>query len=78
MKTTKEKAIELYSKYSTALKLSGGFENEFKLKEYAKQCTLITVDEIIRACDPMNCESDDFNGYCVSWWQKVKQEIEKL
>lgn len=43
----------------------------------AKQCALISVDEIIN-----NYSAEIFDGNFIlcdtDWWQKVKQEIEKL
>ena len=38
---------------------------------YAKECALIAVDEIIEA-------GKDVDEFCDSYWQEVKQEIEKL
>ena len=64
--TPKDKAIELYNtyiKYVTEL-------NEY---EYAKECALIAVDEII---DVLNGE--DFSRNAILFWSSVKQEIEKL
>jgi hypothetical protein len=42
----------------------------------AKQCALITVDEII-ASNPIAFDEDD-NCIAKQWWQEVKIEIEKL
>lgn len=72
--TPKEKANELFKKY---LYYFPEFYND---KEYdydtdkAKQCALITVDEILEVI-----LSDEY--YCSlihKYWQEVKQEIEKL
>ena len=63
--TAKEKAEELFDKYSTyAVMWNGGIEVE---KQNCKQCALIAVDEIM------------YNCYEVMkpFWQEVKQEIEK-
>jgi hypothetical protein len=60
--TPKEKAQELFDKYFT----TGYAINAF----YAKQCTLISVDEIIKI------EKNHMNHNWVNYWQKVKQEIE--
>ena len=38
---------------------------------YAKECALIAVDEIIEA-------GKDVDEFCDSYWQEVKQELEKL
>jgi hypothetical protein len=53
--TPKEKAKELVDK----------FYNEVKYYEEAKQCALITVDEVINYCHAEHIE----------YWQEVKQEI---
>lgn len=45
--------------------------------EYAKQCALIAVNEIINSnphSNPLNTEVYS----TMDWWQEVKQEIEKL
>lgn len=56
--TPKEKAKELVGKMRR--------DNEMPY-QYAKQCALIAVDEIIHEV------YDD-----LEWWKEVKQEIEKL
>jgi hypothetical protein len=61
--TPKEKAEELYNKM---LPKSGVV---FKLQ--AKQCALVAVDEILKA-------GQDVDEFADSYWQEVKQEIEKL
>jgi hypothetical protein len=66
--TPKEKAEELYSKYYNRIEHSlsedvSGFE-----KDIVKHCALIAVDEILEECV---LERDWY-------WEKVKQEIEKL
>ena len=63
----KEKAIELYSKYE---QLGKDFTRGVSMKEFAKQCTLITVDLLIAN---EHLETGD-----ESWWKQVKQELEKL
>ena len=74
--TPKEKANELISKY--AIKLPTKYNNivdEVKIWDYnvilAKQCALITVDEILNGSRLFYIE--DYN-----YWKEVKQEIEKL
>ena len=67
--TPKKKALELFKKYS-----KGKDEHGWSLCEFdscAKQCALIAVDEILNLC---------WNGNKVAmeYWQKVKQEIEKI
>lgn len=71
--TPKEKAEELIQKY---LKMNDGLIEEFIPipKEGAKQCALIAVDEIIEA---LNCNQWQ-NQTMIDWYNKVKEEIEKL
>jgi hypothetical protein len=63
--TPKEKAIELVNKY---LQIYDGRVN------IAKQCSFFAVDEIIKN----DKENYGINGFVFEYWQKVKQEIEKL
>ena len=73
--TPKEKADELVLKY-LKVKTHQMF-NGWWHKMTAKQCALITVNEIINA----NPHSNPFNTNVYStmdYWQEVKQEIEKL
>lgn len=68
--TPKEKAKELFDKhfeFVEALSVQNQIEN-------AKQCALITVDEIIKP---------SFHGYIYinsigNYWEEVKQEIKNL
>ena len=64
--TPKEKAIQLVDKYTQ-------YVTEINEYEYAKNCALIAVDEII---DVLNGE--DFSRNAILFWSSVKQEIEKL
>lgn len=70
--TPKEKAKELIRKYYTF-----GLNNPAKSFSYyeCKQCALIAVDEIMQSIRYTDAKND--LGY-VGYWQKVKQEIEKL
>jgi len=63
--TPKEKAEELVNNYTITIDHDGVYWN---IKEQAKQCALIAVDEI------SNIVSFDDLRY----WEEVKQEIEKL
>lgn len=63
--TAKEKAKELYWKYYQNIS-----DTSFP-EETAKQCALIAVDEILD-------NLEDNTGKDIKYWQKVKQEIEKL
>ena len=73
-----EKAKELVEKYRGVA--HSDFHNqtgydEAQREENQKQCALIAVDEIIQAIRYTAAKSD--LGY-VGYWNKVKQEIEKL
>ena len=81
--TPKEKAKELFTNY---LILFPEFYNDLEYgynEVKAKQCALITVDEILKAIpdslldvwqgETYLCINDD-----IDYWKKVKQEIEKL
>ena len=61
--TPKEKAEELYSKYYQ--QVADGSSPEYN----AKQCALIAADEIIKVAYWSNVKT---------YWEEVKQEIEKL
>ena len=68
--TPQEKANELVDKFRlNALDYDGNGLNGFK----AKQCALIAVDEMIFVVSKYNDTQAE-----VSYWQEVKQEIEKL
>jgi len=80
--TPKEKAEELvdkmmlysYEKIENEKNTKYIVDNKIK-KEYAIQCALIAVDEIIKeknGCSKYECYGQDIN------WNKVKQEIENL
>lgn len=64
--TAKEKAKELIIKFR--------YQEKYTLNiEVAKQCALICVDEIISACEYNLVETHNS-----VWWNKVKEEINKL
>jgi hypothetical protein len=65
--TAKEKAKELFMR---------NFEITVD-ESYAKQCALIAVDEIINSNPHSNPLNTDVHS-TMSYWQEVKQEIEKL
>ena len=67
----KEKAKELFKKYSKGKDEHGWFLCEFE--SCAKQCALIAVDELIK----QERKTDDYYEIG-SYWQEVKQEIELL
>ena len=68
--TPKEKAEELFSKYSY---LSESHVPTLGVK-VAKQCALIAVAEILNLEPPELSYMEPFSN---SWWQEVKLEIEK-
>lgn len=79
--TPKEKAKELVLKYwnlpTTFQYINDGVifvENSHINKKAAKQCALIAVDEILKAIKSTPAD------YGSSWtyWEQVKNEIEKL
>jgi imidazole glycerol phosphate synthase subunit HisF len=67
----KEKAKELYCKYTDALNIR---DLQTTANPFAKQCALIAVDEII------NHHSQEQGLYRIDtyYYQQVKEEIEKL
>ena len=73
----KEKAKELFKRYIEFTKEWDELDGYIVNKYNAKQCALITVDEIINSnphSNPMNT-----NGFStMAYWMEVKQEIEKL
>lgn len=71
MNTPKEKAKELVDKYWIYLRAGLLYDEE--AKEDAKHCALIAVDEILKVASFYN----DTQGE-VTYWQEVKEEIEKL
>jgi hypothetical protein len=66
----KEKALELYNKYE---QLGRDFTRGVSMKEFAKQCALIAVDEMIEAL-----ENNAANSASWKYFEEVKQEIEAL
>ena len=62
--TPQEKAVELYNSY---FDLGRDFTRGVSMREFAKQCALIAVDEILT----IGCIE-------VPYWQEVKKEIELL
>lgn len=72
--TPKEKAHELYNTYE---QLGRDFTRGVSMNEFAIECALIAVDEIIKS----NPHSNPMNTYgfsTMAYWQEVKHEIEKL
>lgn len=68
--TPKEKAIYLTDKYIDKMpKLK--YQTGLLIMSYAKQCALISVDEILSEYWSHDTKRRD-------WWKEVKQEIENL
>ena len=72
--TPKEKALQLYKKYSKGKDEHGWFLCEFD--SCAKQCALIAVDEILDATTGMVDEDNNYSSD--NYWNEVKQEINNL
>ncbi len=71
--TAKEKADELVSKMLQYQPLSTMERTEDMNINFAKQCALIAVYEILS-----NDGFTQFDDYLTEFWQEVKNEIEKL
>lgn len=71
--TPKEKAEQLVEKFRMNVL---DYERCVIHNHKAKQCALIAVDEIREHASPHFIENED--GKFVSFWQEVKQEIDKL
>ena len=70
--TPKREAKELVDKYDNTLTY---LESRAKVKD----CALIVVDKIISELeDIMNLTGNKLSSEMIKYWQKVKQEIEKL
>ena len=83
--TPKEKELELINKYYNLFNMTPkekakdlvdkfNYEGKHYLMLDAKQCALISVDEILNSKHGWNKYTSTF----VKYWQEVKQEIEKL
>jgi len=71
--TPKEKANELFGKFAMYLRANLMYDEE--ANEDAKQCALITVDEILNTIE-YSSQADELSK--VSYWTEVKKEINKL
>jgi hypothetical protein len=67
--TPQEKAKDLYDSYWYCLLQS----NIVKRDYWSQQCALIAVDEILKVASFYNDSQAE-----VTYWQEVKQEIEKI
>jgi predicted patatin/cPLA2 family phospholipase len=68
--TPKEKAKELVYKFDDTMEFSTP-------QRFAKQCALISVDEIAK-CTKYENKKFDNDRFSEDYWKEVKQEIEKL
>jgi hypothetical protein len=83
--TPKEKAIELYNKFYNTSTHPHHVESR---QNFAKICALIAVDEIINSRnddggfdDTLSSVSNEYytlHPMYFTYWQEVKQELEKL
>ena len=71
--TPEEKAEQLYDKFLRYVPAEEEFEHE-----YAKQCALIAVDELIRVTPWGGDIDNEIEDGSKEFYMKVKQEIEKL
>jgi hypothetical protein len=73
--TAKEKANELVAKFAMYLRAGLMFDSD--ADEDAKQCALIAVEEIIKSSPTIIGQMTGIKSN-KKYWQKVKQEIEKI
>jgi hypothetical protein len=71
--TPKEKAEELTDRFRDTIV---SFLSDNMKQENAKKCAFIAVDEIIAQIEPS--VSMDVISARITYWQRVKQEIENL
>lgn len=75
--TPKEKANDLvykYKPYASSKFIIDDYVNKPMQLINSKKCASIAVDEILRFI----LESESINIYWIEYWNKVKQEIEKM
>ena len=70
--TPKEKAIELYHKYFSMIKIESPIDRVSSIP-YVKNCALIAVDEILETL-----KNNAVNPSAWIYFEEVKQEIENL
>jgi hypothetical protein len=75
--TPKEKADELFTRYYVMLlETDSQISEEIIISILSQQLALITVDEIIE--EVIESADNEIKSTRVIYWQKVKQEINKL
>ena len=76
--TPKEKAFELAHKFRLIdIRTSESTTMMISMAD-AKQCALIAVDEILKLENNNGYYFDGTNVTSISFWQELKQEIERL
>ena len=81
--TPKEKAEELMCTFAKIIPPSSyvayeeGVQINFDL-ENAKQCTLITINELIEHLQPASDFGGEINKYTIEYWEEIKKEIKNL
>lgn len=70
--TPKEKAIELLDKYDFVY--IANYTSMFEVKN----CALIAVDEILKELLDYKFNNDMDDESSINYWNKVKQELDKL
>ena len=73
--TPKERAKDLVGKFISHTLIFDEGAGWLEDKDEAKQCALIAVDEILNTIE-YSSQADELSK--VSYWEEVKQEIEKL
>ena len=77
--TPKEKAQELVDKMYGKTPVRDLIAQIEEDKQYAKQCALIAVDELIKSHYLLTTTHDlEPSIRCKSYWKEVKQELDKL
>jgi hypothetical protein len=74
--TPKEKADELYDKMYGKTPVRDLIIQIEEDKQYAKQCALVAVDELIKIHYLLTTTHD--TSPSINYWKEVKQELEKL
>lgn len=73
--TPQEKANELFEKFKEHSQLMIGYGGFSSRNGSAKQCAIIAVDEIMHVIDWHEFETPNEE---LNYWNKVKEEIQKL
>ena len=73
MTTPEQKAVDLMSKFCDNVQT-----NRYNLSQIAaKQCSLITIDEIFEVYKSLSEDDDIMFQTEISYWNEVKKELEK-